>query len=165
MTAQPTRRRRTPRPALSSATDFRPARQRCGEKTRQQGINFDLALLKYMRTAVIWMAHHHPDEPGSESLAALIDEAVRDKITSWERTYNGGKALPVLGTVSAPTPPEQVDADPSVEREEVPADQIPPLAQDETIHLAHPAPVHGPSWSGLAADFLTLARRTVLGRH
>lgn len=89
------RRRRTPRPPKPTDDD-RPALLRRSPDKQQQGINFDVVLLEYARTAVIWMAHRHPEEPGSESLAALIDQAIRKQITEWESAHNGGKALPSL---------------------------------------------------------------------
>lgn len=141
------RRRRTPRPPLND--DYRPALQRRSDTKRQQAINFDLALLEYMRRAVIYMSHRHPEVPGSESLPALVDQAVREKLDSWERAYTGGKALPMLGAESpapepeqteypAPPTPEQVEAffnDPDVVWEAVPDDQAPPLAEDETVRV------------------------------
>lgn len=89
------RRRRTPKPT-ASGDDTRPALKRHGDRKQQQGINFDLALLEYAREAVTYMGRRHPEEAGSESLAALVDQAVREKIAAWERKYSDGKALPTL---------------------------------------------------------------------
>ena len=89
------RRRRSPR-TVSSSDDDRPALQRHTDRKQQQGINFDVALLEYAREAVAYMGRRHPEEAGSESLAALIDQAVREKIAAWERKHNGGDALPRL---------------------------------------------------------------------
>ena len=89
------RRRRSPR-TVSTSDDTRPALQRESDRKQQQGINFDLALLEYAREAVAYMGRRHPEEAGSESLAALVDQAVREKITAWERKYNDGDALPQL---------------------------------------------------------------------
>lgn len=95
--AAPDRRRRTPKPAApSDDADTRPAMARRGDEKRQQGINWDLALLEYAREAVTLMARRHPEESGSESLAALVDQAVREKIAAWERKHYGGEALPPL---------------------------------------------------------------------
>lgn len=93
----PRRRRtpRTPRPAQSDH-DTRTARDRRSDRKQQQGINFDLDLLQYARDAVLYMGRRHPEEPGSESIAALVDQAVREKIAAWERKYNSGDALPQL---------------------------------------------------------------------
>ncbi len=92
------RRRRTPKPAApgEAEADDRPALARHGEVKRQQGINWDLALLEYAREAVALIARRHPEEPGCESLAALVDQAVREKIAAWERKYANGEALPPL---------------------------------------------------------------------
>lgn len=94
----PTRRRRLPNPPAHRAADAdtRPAHARRGEDKRQQGINWDVALLEYARDAVTLMGRRHPEESGSESLAALVDQAVREKITAWERKYYKGEALPPL---------------------------------------------------------------------
>lgn len=89
------RRRRSPR-TVSDSDDNRPALQRHSDRKQQQGINFDVALLEYAREAVLYMNRRHPDEAGSESIAALIDQAVREKIAAWERKHNDGKALPTL---------------------------------------------------------------------
>jgi hypothetical protein len=89
------RRRRTPKPG-ATADDDRPALQRRSDTKQQQGINFDLALLQYSRDAVTYMQRRHPEEPGVESLAALIDQAIREKIAAWEHKYNDGDALPTL---------------------------------------------------------------------
>lgn len=89
------RRRRSPR-TVSSSDDNRPALQRLSDRKQGQGINFDLALLEYAREAVAYMGRRHPEEAGSESLAALVDQAVREKIAAWEDKYNGGDALPKL---------------------------------------------------------------------
>lgn len=89
------RRRRTPR-TIPTSDDDRPALQRYTDRKQQQGINFDVALLEYARKAVLYIQHRHPEEAGSESLAALIDQAVREKIAAWERKHNDGKALPGL---------------------------------------------------------------------
>ncbi|MEU4183613.1 hypothetical protein AB0H76_39090 [Nocardia sp. NPDC050712] len=89
------RRRRTPK-AGAPNDDDRPALQRRGDTKQQQGINFDLALLQYMRDAVAYMQRRHPEEAGVESLAALLDQAAREKLAVWEKKYNGGKALPPL---------------------------------------------------------------------
>ncbi|WP_280407483.1 hypothetical protein [Nocardia brasiliensis] len=89
------RRRRIPKPA-PALDDDRPAMHRHGDTKQQQGINFDLALLQYAREAVTYMGRRHPEEAGSESLAALIDQAVREKLTAWERKHSNGKALPTL---------------------------------------------------------------------
>ncbi|WP_227985538.1 ParA family protein [Nocardia spumae] len=89
------RRRRNPR-TIPTVDDDRPALQRNSDTKRQQGINFDLALLEYAREAVVYMNRRHPEESGSESLAALVDQAVREKIAAWERKYNDGDALPRL---------------------------------------------------------------------
>lgn len=75
---------------------MRPALERRGEAKRQQGINFDLALLEYMREAVAYMNRRHPEETGSESLASLLDQAARELITKWERKYADGQPLPPL---------------------------------------------------------------------
>lgn len=91
------RRRRTPRPSASGGpTDHRPALARRSTVKQQQGINFDLALLEYAREAVAYMGRRHPEEAGSESLAALVDQAIREKITAWERKYSDGESLPQL---------------------------------------------------------------------
>lgn len=93
------RRRRllNPGPApAESQTDERPALARRGEAKRQQGINFDVLLLEYARDAVALMGRRHPEEAGSESLAALVDQALREKLDRWERKYSDGKALPPL---------------------------------------------------------------------
>ncbi|NKY61002.1 hypothetical protein [Nocardia flavorosea] len=92
------RRRRTPKPAAPNdlGADTRPALERRSTGKQQQGINFDTALLEYMREAVAYMGRRHPEEAGSESLAALIDQAVREKLDRWERKHNDGNALPSL---------------------------------------------------------------------
>lgn len=92
------RRRRAPKSSAPAADhdETRPALERHGDKKQQQGINFDLALLEYAREAVLFMQRRHPEEPGVESLAALIDQAIREKIAAWERKYTDGKALPPL---------------------------------------------------------------------
>lgn len=91
------RRRRTPLtpPPAQFDHDTRPARDRRGDRKQQQGINFDLELLHYMRNVLMYMNRHHPEEAGSESLAALMDQSAREKITAWERKYNDGEAFPV----------------------------------------------------------------------
>ncbi|MGW5388178.1 hypothetical protein [Nocardia sp. NPDC003963] len=90
------RRRRTPKPPTEVGGDTRPALNRRSNNKQQQGINFDTALLEYMREVVTYMGRRHPEEAGSESLAALIDQAVREKIDRWERKHNDGNALPSL---------------------------------------------------------------------
>lgn len=96
--APETRRRRTPlSPTPEDArTDTRPAMTRRSLNKQQQGINFDTALLEYMREVQAYMARRHPEEAGSESLASLIDQAVREKITRWERKYAEGDAIEPL---------------------------------------------------------------------
>ncbi|MEV0361021.1 hypothetical protein AB0H71_33670 [Nocardia sp. NPDC050697] len=83
-------------PGAESQVDERPALQRRSQTKRQQGINFDILLLEYARDAVALMGRRHPEEAGSESLAALVDQALREKLDKWERKYNDGKALPPL---------------------------------------------------------------------
>ncbi|WP_433734925.1 hypothetical protein ACQP0C_41605 (plasmid) [Nocardia sp. CA-129566] len=42
------------------------------------------------------MSLAYPNEPGTASLAALVDASVREKITDFEQKYNRGRAfLPV----------------------------------------------------------------------
>ena len=89
------RRRRSPR-TVSTSDDTRPALQRESDRKRQQGINFDVVLLEYAREAVAYIQRRHPEEAGSESLAALVDQALREKLTAWERKYNDGESLPRL---------------------------------------------------------------------
>jgi len=96
--ATPDRRRRTPKPAApgEAGADTRPALARRGTEKRQQGINWDLALLEYAREAITTIARRHPEEPGCESLAALVDQGVREILTKWERKHYDGEAIPPL---------------------------------------------------------------------
>ncbi|WP_067574455.1 hypothetical protein [Nocardia acidivorans] len=158
MAAQPARPRRTPRSTPTS--DARPALARRSERKQQQGINFDQALLGYMRSAQDYMSHRHPEVPGTQSLAALIDQAVREKLDAWERAYADGKALPLLGIDPTPQQVAAILDDPDLTWEPVPVDQEPPLALDHTIHRAAEVPPRAVSWSGLLGDLVTLVRRT-----
>ncbi|MFI8977138.1 hypothetical protein ACIGO9_29945 [Nocardia asteroides] len=76
--------------------DFDGARQQRSSRKRQQGINWDSALLDYASETVARLKRSHPTEPGTASLAALVDVAVRDKLTEFEVRYNHGRRFPPL---------------------------------------------------------------------
>lgn len=77
-------------------TDTRPAMRRRGTKRQQQGINWDTDLLLYSRDVVDRLRRAYPSEPGTASLAALVDQAVREKIADFERRFNNGEPFPPI---------------------------------------------------------------------
>lgn len=76
--------------------DFDGARQQRSSHKKQQGINWDSKLLDYAGETVARLKRSHPVEPGTASLAALVDVAVRDKLTEFEVRYNNGRRFPPL---------------------------------------------------------------------
>ena len=81
--------RPTSAPAAAGAPAPAPAAE--GRKAKvQQSVNWDRELLEYSRDAVIRLSRSHP-EAGITSLAALVNTAVREKLTTLEAQYNGGK--------------------------------------------------------------------------
>ncbi|MFE3322869.1 hypothetical protein [Nocardia sp. NPDC059195] len=75
---------------------FDGARHQRSNSKRQRGINWDSALLEYAGESVARLKRSHPAEPGTASLAALVDVAVRDKLTEFEVKYNNGRQFPPL---------------------------------------------------------------------